>query len=66
MKICPMRSGLCVCENCGWWVQDKGCAMAVLADGMTDLPGCLGRIEDTIDTLDYKLLQGLKDLGVGS
>ena len=57
---------MCTYDTCGWWVQDKGCAMAVLADGMTDLPGCLGRIEDTIDTLDYKLLQGLKDLGVGS
>ena len=66
MKLCPIRNNMCTYDTCGWWVQDKGCAMAVLADGMTDLPGCLGRIEDTIDTLDYKLLQGLKDLGVGS
>lgn len=51
MKICPMRSGLCVCENCGWWVQDKGCAMAVLADGMADLPACLDAIADAVDTL---------------
>ena len=66
MKLCPIRNNMCTYDTCGWWVQDKGCAVVVLAGRMTDLPGCLGRIEDTIDTLDYKLLQGLKDLGVGS
>lgn len=66
MKLCPMRNNMCTYDTCGWWVQDKGCAMVVLADGMTDLPVCLDNIENAIDTLDYKLFQTLKDLGVGS
>lgn len=51
MKLCPIRNNMCTYDTCGWWVQDKGCAMVVLAGGMFGLPVCLYAIGDAVDTL---------------
>lgn len=66
MKMCPMKNSLCTYNTCGWWIQDKGCALAILADGTTDLPSCLNNIECAINELGSKLIQGMRDLEVVS